>query len=145
VAHASHVPDCWGLHPTNTPTAGNDVIQGTSGDDVLAGSAGDDKISGFDGSERLCGNEGNDTIKGIQATATGSMAALEMTYSAAAPSPRDNWRHPAHEVRGVQENRSLPIAPPSTELSAAPVTTEFWEREPATWLLAATAATALWA
>jgi Ca2+-binding RTX toxin-like protein len=64
VAHASHVPDCWGLHPTNTPTAGNDVINGTAGDDVLAGGAGDDKISGFDGSDRLCGNEGTDTILG---------------------------------------------------------------------------------
>jgi Ca2+-binding RTX toxin-like protein len=64
VAHASHVPDCWGLHPTNTPTAGNDFIQGTTGDDVLAGGAGDDEIRGFDGSDRLCGNEGDDTILG---------------------------------------------------------------------------------
>ena len=64
VSHASHVPDCWGLHPTNTPTAGDDVIHGTQGDDVLAGGAGNDTISGLDGSDRLCGNEGNDTIEG---------------------------------------------------------------------------------
>jgi Ca2+-binding RTX toxin-like protein len=66
VAHASHVPDCWGDHPTNTPTAGNDAIEGTAEADVLAGGAGDDTISGFDGSDRLCGNEGTDRIRGNQ-------------------------------------------------------------------------------
>src|SRR5215203_5266423 len=65
VALASHVPDCWGLHPTNTPPGpGGGTILGTSGDDVLAGGPGNDTITGFDGSDRLCGNEGNDTILG---------------------------------------------------------------------------------
>jgi Ca2+-binding RTX toxin-like protein len=63
-AHASHVPDCFGRHPTNTPTAGNDVLIGTMGDDVLAGGPGDDRIEGGGGRDRLCGNEGNDKILG---------------------------------------------------------------------------------
>jgi Ca2+-binding RTX toxin-like protein len=64
VAHASDVPTCFGLLPTNTPTAGNDVIVGTAGPDVLAGGAGDDQISGLQGDDRLCGNEGNDKVRG---------------------------------------------------------------------------------
>jgi Ca2+-binding RTX toxin-like protein len=72
VAHASHVPDCAGFHPTNTPTAGNDVIVGTAGNDVLAGGAGDDQISGLDGHDVICGNEGNDSVHG----ANGSDAVL---------------------------------------------------------------------
>jgi Ca2+-binding RTX toxin-like protein len=64
VAHASHVPNCFGLHPTNTPTDGNDRIFGTEGDDVLAGGAGDDTIVGNDGSDTLCGNDGADRIHG---------------------------------------------------------------------------------
>jgi len=64
VAQASHVPDCAGLHPTNTPTAGNDVINGTPGNDVLAGGAGDDQIHGLDGHDVICGNDGNDSIHG---------------------------------------------------------------------------------
>ena len=64
VAYASHVPNCLGDHPTNTPTVGNDVIIGTSGNDVLAGGGGNDEIEGRDGNDRLCGNEGDDTIRG---------------------------------------------------------------------------------
>jgi Ca2+-binding RTX toxin-like protein len=66
VAHANHVPDCFGRHPTNTPTAGDDFIVGTPGEDVLAGGPGDDHFRGLDGSDSLCGNEGNDTISGDQ-------------------------------------------------------------------------------
>jgi Ca2+-binding RTX toxin-like protein len=64
VADASHISNCLGKHPTNTPTAGDDVIVGTPGRDVLAGGAGDDDIRGLAGNDLLCGNEGNDTILG---------------------------------------------------------------------------------
>jgi Ca2+-binding RTX toxin-like protein len=69
VAHASHVPDCLDddndpQHPTNSPTAGDDVFFGTPDRDVLAGGAGDDVIYGNGGRDVLCGNEGNDKIKG---------------------------------------------------------------------------------
>ena len=66
VAQASHVPDCFGQHPTNTPAPGlgHDVIEGTPGDDVLAGGGGYDEIRGRGGSDVLCGNDGEDTILG---------------------------------------------------------------------------------
>jgi len=63
-AQASHVPDCFGQHPTNTPTPGHEVIEGTPGDDVLAGGGGYDEIRGRGGSDILCGNYGEDTIRG---------------------------------------------------------------------------------
>jgi Ca2+-binding RTX toxin-like protein len=68
VAEASHVPDCFNRHPTNTPTNGNDVIIGTIGNDVLAGGPGDDVIEGRGGDDRLCGDEGNDKILGNSGT-----------------------------------------------------------------------------
>lgn len=63
-AEGSHVPDCFGVHPTNAPTTGDDIIVGTPGDDVLAGGAGDDDIRGMGANDILCGNEGNDRIRG---------------------------------------------------------------------------------
>jgi Ca2+-binding RTX toxin-like protein len=64
VAHASHVPDCFGSHPTNTPTPGNDIIVGTAGDDVLAGGVGNDEINGANGNDKLCGGSGVDALFG---------------------------------------------------------------------------------
>ena len=37
VAQADHARNCFGRHPDNTPTDGDDIITGTAGTDVLVG------------------------------------------------------------------------------------------------------------
>lgn len=62
VSHAQEL--CFGRSITNSPTSGDDVIEGTPGNDVLGGGPGNDVIKGLAGNDRLCGNEGNDRILG---------------------------------------------------------------------------------
>ncbi|QDX79884.1 hypothetical protein B9N43_00545 [Denitratisoma sp. DHT3] len=48
----------------NTPTAGDDVIDGMAGNDILDGLSGNDRISGLAGDDVLSGGEGQDQIFG---------------------------------------------------------------------------------
>jgi hypothetical protein len=48
----------------NTPTEGNDVLDGTSNGDFISGLGGNDEIRGFGGVDFLDGNNGNDDIIG---------------------------------------------------------------------------------
>ncbi|QDQ24908.1 hypothetical protein FNU76_00305 [Chitinimonas arctica] len=61
------------LIPPNTPTAGNDNLNGTStaeslaggiGNDTIYGLGGNDTLAGDDGDDRLNGGEGDDTLRG---------------------------------------------------------------------------------
>jgi serralysin len=59
-------PDEQGLEPVepNTPTEGDDTLEGTDGRDNIDGGAGDDDISGGKGRDTLSGGEGDDDIQG---------------------------------------------------------------------------------
>ncbi len=64
VAQADHAPECYGNHPTNAFTDGDDTITGTDGSDVLYGGDGNDTITGLGGTDFLCGGPGNDRVDG---------------------------------------------------------------------------------
>lgn len=48
----------------NTPTAGNDVIQGTAGNDTVSALGGNDRFCGLDGNDTFRGGNGNDRARG---------------------------------------------------------------------------------
>lgn len=56
--------DCFGLTPTITGTAGDDIINGTSGNDVIMGLGGNDTIDGLAGKDKICAGDGDDTVNG---------------------------------------------------------------------------------
>lgn len=49
---------------TNTPTPGDDIVNGTTGNDELSGGAGNDKLIGKAGNDLLDGGTGNDSLTG---------------------------------------------------------------------------------
>ncbi|WP_179958319.1 calcium-binding protein [Chitinimonas arctica] len=52
------------LIPPNTPTAGNDNLNGTAVAESLAGGAGNDTIYGLGGNDSLAGDDGDDRLNG---------------------------------------------------------------------------------
>ena len=57
-------PDCFGIEPTITGTAGDDVIRGTNGFDVISGLEGNDVIRGRGGANFICAGDGDDLVYG---------------------------------------------------------------------------------
>ena len=49
---------------SQSPTSGNDVIEGGSGVDMINGLGGDDIIRGLGGNDTLTGNAGSDFLSG---------------------------------------------------------------------------------
>ncbi|WP_223879097.1 calcium-binding protein [Chitinimonas arctica] len=52
------------LIPPNTPTTGNDNLNGTAAAESLAGGAGNDTIYGLGGNDTLAGDDGDDRLNG---------------------------------------------------------------------------------